>query len=858
MRLHKSRPMKNFVLVFLLLIAFNAKAQYVTIPDSNFVTFLQANYPTCMIGNQMDTTCSGIINATNVSCSNKGIQDLEGLQYFDNLVLLFAYSNGLTNLPPLNQSSLINISVYYNDLTTIPTLPPNLLILNIKSNPNLTSIPVLPLSLTTYYGGETPNLPLPTFHAGLETIWVDNCNLTSVPALPNTVKNFNISNNPALGNITGSSLPNSITALAVNGCGLTSLPVLPPNLENLSCGLNNLTTLPFIPLTVKYLHASFNSNLSTLTNLPDSMDILYLNSCGFTTIDTLPTYCATGINLENNNLTSIPNFPVNAGIIKLANNNISSIPDFPQTLTTLDMENNNMSCWPVFPNLSSVQIQGNPFQCIPNYVLGMTVHPFLDTMPICNFANSSTNPLGCPTGEGIDGNLFEDLALDCNYGGVEAPLKNTQVKVYDVNGTLLETSSTGQSGRYFLSTSNNGTYSVEVDTLNKPFEVSCTTVGADSIVVISATDSLVEDVNFGFVCKPGFDLGVQGVIPDGWVFPGQTHNLQVIAGDLSQWYGLNCATGTAGSVSISVSGPVSYVNAPAGALPPTVNGSTYSYSIADFGNVSLYNSFSLNFQTDTTAQSGDTICVTVLVSPTTGDVDPANNTYTFCYQVINSYDPNDKQVYPTTVEPGYDDWLTYTIRFQNTGTAPAFIIRLEDTLSSYLDYETFEVIGYKHENNYNLIHDRLIVYFPNIMLPDSTSNEPESKGYFQYRIKPKVGLPVGTTIENTAYIFFDYNDPIVTNTATTAFETNDLSTSNFDSNLNLQLYPNPSKGKLFLKSDSDIKAISVYNLMGQLIPVSISKSANLTEVTVDSNAKGILFIKVITENGSVTKQFVLD
>lgn len=852
--------MKNLVLVFLLLLAYNAKAQYVTIPDTAFVTFLQNNYPACMSGNMMDTTCLDIVNEGLLDCEAKGISDLEGLQYFDNLFLLKAGNNLITNLPDLSQqSSCVNLSLWNNMLTSLSAnqLPPNLLILDVSSNTSLTTIAPLPLTLYSFKAGNCPNLTVPFLHTGLELIDLQNSNLTSIPTLPNTVETLFLSNNP-LTNIPLGSLPNSVKDLAIGNCNLSQLPVLPPNLDYLSCIQNNISSISNLPSSLTKLFASNNPSLTTVTNLPDSMVNVYLENCAISFIDSFPTFCSSALKLSNNNLTSIPNFPQNVFDIRLDNNNITTVPPFPSTLTIFSMENNNVSCWPVFPNLSSVQIQGNPFQCIPNYVIGMTVWTSLDTMPICDFGNATTNPQGCPTGEGIDGNLFEDLALDCHYAGTEAPIKNAQVKVYDVNGTLLETSSTGQSGRYFLSTSNNGIYSVEVDTLNKPFEVSCANVGADSLVTISAADSLVEDVNFGFVCKPGFDLGVQGAIPDGWVFPGQIHNLQVIAGDLSQWYGLNCAAGTGGNVSITVNGPVSYVNSPTNALVPTVSGSTYLYTITDFGNVSIDNSFSLNFQTDTTAQSGDTICVTVLVSPTTGDVDPANNTYTFCYTVVNSYDPNDKQVYPKTVEPGYDDLLTYTIRFQNTGTAPAFNIRLEDTLSGLLDYETFEVIGYKHANHYNLINDRLIVYFPNIMLPDSTSNFQESIGYFQYRIKPIAGLSEGTEIDNKAYIFFDFNPPIITNTATTYYQVNDLSTGDFINNINLQLFPNPSNGQVFLKSESDIKSVSVYNLMGQSITTSFNQTGSLTELNLANSAKGIYFIKIVTNNGTATRRFVID
>ena len=58
----------------------SARAQYVTIPDTNFVNWLNANgYASCMSGNLMDTTCSAVVNALSVNCSNSNIFDIKGV-----------------------------------------------------------------------------------------------------------------------------------------------------------------------------------------------------------------------------------------------------------------------------------------------------------------------------------------------------------------------------------------------------------------------------------------------------------------------------------------------------------------------------------------------------------------------------------------------------------------------------------------------------------------------------------------------------------------------------------------------------------------------------------------------------------
>jgi Leucine-rich repeat (LRR) protein len=95
--------MKKLILLFLVLALkfIPAKAQWVTIPDANFVTWLTTNYPSCMNGNQMDTTCSAIVNTTNIEVSDSYISDLTGVEYFANLSFLTCNDNQLTSLPAL-------------------------------------------------------------------------------------------------------------------------------------------------------------------------------------------------------------------------------------------------------------------------------------------------------------------------------------------------------------------------------------------------------------------------------------------------------------------------------------------------------------------------------------------------------------------------------------------------------------------------------------------------------------------------------------------------------------------------------------------------------------------------------------
>ncbi len=140
-----------------------------------------------------------------------------------------------------------------------------------------------------------------------------------------------------------------------------------------------------------------------------------------------------------------------------------------------------------------------------------------------------------------------------------------------------------------------------------------------------------------------------------------------------------------------------------------------------------------------------------------------------CIENIGSWDPNDKQALPR----GYGDQhfikantpLEYLIRFQNTGTDTAFNIRIEDQLSEHLDFNSLVPGAASHPYRMELKEDgQLLFHFDDIMLPDSTINFEASNGFVQFSIRQLPDNAIGTIIENTADIYFDFNEAVVTNT----------------------------------------------------------------------------------------------
>ena len=157
-----------------------------------------------------------------------------------------------------------------------------------------------------------------------------------------------------------------------------------------------------------------------------------------------------------------------------------------------------------------------------------------------------------------------------------------------------------------------------------------------------------------------------------------------------------------------------------------------------------------------------------------------------------------------------------------------------DTLAQELDVASFELLAYSHQPQVQLIGNVLRFNFPNINLPDSNSNEPGSHGYVQYSIKLKDSLPLGTSIGNTAYIYFDFNPPVVTNTTS-----NIISSIGFDEQANLhaiKVYPNPTYDYVTIVTETkslNCNAI-VYNMLGKEL---FSQKINGQNTTI--NLKGL-------------------
>ena len=227
-----------------------------------------------------------------------------------------------------------------------------------------------------------------------------------------------------------------------------------------------------------------------------------------------------------------------------------------------------------------------------------------------------------------------------------------------------------------------------------------------------------------------------------------------------------------------------------------------------------------------------------------------------CQEMIGSFDPNDKAAFPKGKGPEhYIDRnidLEYKIRFQNTGTDTAFTVVVIDTLSTMLDPITFRPGASSHPYELVVLDQNIVQFtFNNIELPDSNVNEAASHGFVQFKIAQQMDLPYESVINNNAAIYFDFNDPIITNTTFHTIEAPaPVNTAEvYIDGLEVQVFPNPFKDKTLLLLSSEYQELkfTLYNLQGQLVQQKMYNS-NAIEISGSELISGTYFYK-LNHNG---------
>ena len=277
-----------------------------------------------------------------------------------------------------------------------------------------------------------------------------------------------------------------------------------------------------------------------------------------------------------------------------------------------------------------------------------------------------------------------------------------------------------------------------------------------------------------------------------------------------------------------------------------------------------------NIPLSTNVRFYDTVATAAPVTTTwLQDYSPWNNLNTFQTAVVGSFDPNYKEVTPRgTGEEGLIPMsiieFDYTIHFQNEGTHYARNISITDQLDPDLDWETF-VPGYSEYDYTVRISDSGLVTFTfeEINLPwKSQFGDILSSGFVSYSIKRKTTLPEGTKITNSASIYFDFNEPIITNTTVNTLDI-DNSISEYGPGVggkvapSMHLYPNPASDNFTIRfnniSQSGVATLNIIDLSGRVIrtkKLALQEGSTIVTQNISELAAGTYLTTVQLQNGN--------
>ena len=796
--------MKQLYILLFLFVSSISVSQIITIPDANFKAKLLAANTTNQIASStinsftpmvIDTNGNGEIEVSEallvrrIDVSNSSINSMEGVQNFTGLRYLNCSNNSIISLDVNNLLNLVDLNCSNNLLTTLIS---NNLFNTLKglncSYNNLTSLQ-LP-SFRQYTDEEEPFIYLECSHNNLTEIFFNT------PSYGQQFTNINLSNN----NFT--SLTFSLPRITTKRLNLSNNPLINLSLANVgmySMEYTNDYTSTLILENTNLSHIYIPYNLregSSISNNPYLVSINLKN-------DTTNFYCYSDYDYINDE-----EIYVCEGI---------SINNNPQlTLVCCDSD-------------EVLFYSGN----LPS---GVQVSEY------CNFT---------PGGEfkTLTGNVKLDLNNDgCDNNDISSV--DLPIEVRTSNGYFIGSTSTNNLGNYTYYMPNE--ISVNYDRVFTPyFQNPYYTVSPNNFTYNYTTANDIETGNFCISpngVHPDLEVSILPISP---ARPGFDATYKIIFKNK----GTETQSGTVGFTFMDTVLDLVSANP----IVSLQEGNTLSWDFVDllpFETREITVVLNVNSPMEIPAVNNDDILnFSVSIVSALTDETPNDNQMDFNQMVVGSYDPNDKTVLQgSQIDISkVGDYLYYIVRFQNTGTYAAENVVVKDFLDIKLDRSSLQMVSSSHSYRSSLTEgDKLEVFYEGINLPPSSEDEAGSNGYFSFKIKPKSNVVLNEVIENTAYIYFDFNFPIITNTVSTTFS--NLSNSSFGRNELFSIFPNPTKNSLNINllSENEILNSVIYNLLGQKLISSKSQQ----RIDVSSLQQGTYLIEVETKNGMSTKRFI--
>ncbi len=893
--------MKQLTIFALLLFNSFLIAQDVNIPDSAFLSAL--------ISEGVDINGDNVIQISEAEIKDslwidrKGISDLTGIQAFTNLVymhvdnnlltevdlsqntelrildisgnslkqldlsqntkiyLLYCFDNELTSLD-LSNNALNQVKCYRNNLTSIDLRNNfDLFVLECYENELLS----LELSQNTKISrlicdhNKFETLDLARLHR-LTTLSCSNNELSALDVTKNEDLRFLDCEQNNLEQI-DLSQNSELEDLRVNTNQLTSLDLSNnPVLETIQCDKNNIEELN-VDNCRNLSSLSFADNKVERIDLSSCERLFLLNAFGnqLRNIDLSVCSLLSNINVGANQLTEL-NLTSNEALFRL------SCHDNPIEILDLSQASGGIFIEEVGPGLKYLNLSNGNIDLIDFLYLddddqvaicvdgveeisNLQQSPSLEDEKVafseaCNFPPYfwlSTNTM--------EGSIRFDASGDCDDNSTL--VSNFLDLQFDLDTAVYSVRNVGTSGSYGFPVPH-GSYTVLSSLSNNAFQVTPQLVDVDLTMqekisqdfCISPTANLTENVSIKIIPldtpRPGFESSYKIVIRNigntaatgEFYFYYDSEHLEYLSSDpemmLSEDYLL------------------------------------YSFEeLLPFEEEEIHVTFRLNSPMDTPPlNNGDVINFKGYVDLYQGTRDIGIQAC-LDQEVVNSYDPNDKRCLQgeyllDTLVGGYID---YMIRFENTGTASAVNVLIEDEIDQEVfNISTLRLVDASHEVQVIVEEDKASFVFADIDLP---FEDDFNDGYVVFEIQTLDNLEKDRVLSNNAEIFFDFNFPIITNTfVTTVVSDADLdgfhhledcddnnamvypgapeiagndidedcdgeflsTVSDVDSTLPFAIYPNPAQHAIYIESlGLTDYLVELYSMEGQLLISGINE-----------------------------------
>lgn len=443
----------------------------------------------------------------------------------------------------------------------------------------------------------------------------------------------------------------------------------------------------------------------------------------------------------------------------------------------------------------------------------------------------------------VKGFVFNDVNGNCVKDSGEVGLSGISV-----------TASNNQS-YYYGYTANDGSYNIHVTTTGN-FTVNagsnwssgCSSInacGSQSASFANVGDSVT--VNLGFTSSSGYDLAIH----PGWTSanPGFDKNYWVLYFQES----VPAYTGAATIVFKYDPILIYQSNNNGGVHNAATHTITWTINSVPQGFWDWNTVPRAYFTVPANTPVGYQLSQEFTITPIANDCDTSDNHLLVVEPVTGSRDPNEKEVLPAGDILEEDSVLTYTIHFQNTGNDTTWFITIKDTLSQYLNPASVVNLASSHDYaSFNISEKGILTWLFNpIFLVDSATNEPASKGFIKFKVKKRSGLPLNTQITNRASIYFDYNEPIITNTVSSKLtEPNFIFTPGADPSIAVSAAPNPftQTTVISIAGVNSTYDFELFDISGQLLKKKTAMADTRFEISREGISAGVYFYSVTTIN----------